>query len=266
MKNVVVFEPKYWLKDDIYWLLKSSCFELFDDGKYGLFLSQEDDGKMIFTGYWKVLVLNFSMMGNTVFFKSRRWWKRWYLLATEKFLFWTFRWWEIRSFLSQEGDGKDDIYWLLKSSCFELFGGGKYGLFLSQEVDGKIIFTWSFWAFHNIPGPGKYGFSCSVWVVTSCMVFTCKSQLNLVILVVAKQTHCFSYFSFFWFVGNGLCRVRRTFWTLLLYSLYQSFVIIYHWSFRSNLCDKMHYLMSVFVWFPYHDQSWINQKLWGWVE
>ena len=56
---------------------------------------------------------------------------------------------------------KYDIYWLLKSSCFELFGDGKYDLFLSQEVDGKMIFSWSFWAFHNIPGLGKYGFSCS---------------------------------------------------------------------------------------------------------
>ena len=76
-----------------------------------VFLSQKVDGNMIFTDYWKVLVLNFSMMGNTVFF------------------------------LSEEVDGKDDIYWLLKSSCFELFGGGKYGIFLSQEVDGKMIFT-----------------------------------------------------------------------------------------------------------------------------
>ena len=74
------------------------------------FLSLNVDGKMIFTDYWK-------------------------------FLAGTFRWWETRSFLSQEVDGKDDIYWLLKSSCFELFGGGKYGLFLSQEVDGKMIFT-----------------------------------------------------------------------------------------------------------------------------
>ena len=58
------------------------------------------DGKMIFTGSWKVLVLNFSVMGNTVFF--------------------------------------------------------------SQKVDVKIIFTWYFgaWAFHDISGPGKYGFSC----------------------------------------------------------------------------------------------------------
>ena len=53
------------------------------------------------------------------------------------------------------------VYWLLKSSCFELFGDGKYDLFFSQKVDGKMIFTWSFWAFHDIPGVGKYGFSCS---------------------------------------------------------------------------------------------------------
>ena len=27
-----------------------------------------------------------------------------------------------------------------------------------------MIFTWSFLAFHDIPGLGKYGFSCSVTV------------------------------------------------------------------------------------------------------
>ena len=40
------------------------------------------------------------------FFESRSWWKRWYLLITEKFLFWTFRWWEIRSFFESRSDGK----------------------------------------------------------------------------------------------------------------------------------------------------------------
>ena len=65
--------------------------------------------------------------------------ERWYLLITEKFLFWA-----------------------LKSSCFEIFGDGKYGHFLRQKVDEKVMFTWSFWAFQDIPGPGKYGFSCSV--------------------------------------------------------------------------------------------------------
>ena len=46
---------------------------------------------MIFTGYWKGLVLNFLLMGNTVFFWVKKLMERWYLLVTEKFLFWTFR-------------------------------------------------------------------------------------------------------------------------------------------------------------------------------
>ena len=58
---------------------------------------------MVFTDYGKVLVLNYSEIRNTVFFESKSWWK-------------------------------DDIYWLLKSSCFELFGDGKYGLFFSQKL------------------------------------------------------------------------------------------------------------------------------------
>ena len=111
--------------------MKSSCFNVFRNGKCGLFLSQKVDGNMIFTDYWKVFVLNFSEMRNTVFFESRNWWK-------------------------------DDIYWLLRSCCFELFGDRKYSLFFSQNVDGKMIFTWSFWAFYEIPGPGKYGFLRSV--------------------------------------------------------------------------------------------------------
>ena len=69
------FEPKSWWKDNIYRLLKSSCFDLFGNGKCGLFLSQKVDGKMIFTDYWKVLVLNFPVMGNTAFFQSKSWWK-----------------------------------------------------------------------------------------------------------------------------------------------------------------------------------------------
>ena len=87
-----IFEPKSWWKY-VYWLLKSSCFNLFGNGKYGLFLSQKVDGNMIFTG---------------------------------KSLFWTFRWLEIRSFFESRSWWKDDIYWLLRSSCFELFGDGKF--------------------------------------------------------------------------------------------------------------------------------------------
>ena len=126
-----------------------------------VFLSQKVDGNMIFTDYWKVLVLTFSEMGNTVFSWAKKLTEIWYLLITGKFLFWTFRWWEIRYFFESRSWWKDDVYWLLRSPCFEFFGDGKYGLFFSQKVDGKMIFTWSFWTFHDIPGLGKYGFSRS---------------------------------------------------------------------------------------------------------
>ena len=112
---------------------------------------------MIFTDCWKVLVLNFLEVGNTVFFSAKKLMERWYLLITEKFLFWAFRRWEIWSFFEPKSWWKDDIYWLLKYSCFGLFGDGKYGLFFSQKVDGKMIFIWSWWAFYDIPRPGKYG-------------------------------------------------------------------------------------------------------------
>ena len=44
----------------------------------------------------------------------------------------------------------------------EFFGDGKYGLFLSQKIDEKMILTWCFRAFHDIPGLERYDFSCSV--------------------------------------------------------------------------------------------------------
>ena len=31
------------------------------------------------------------------------------------------------------------VYWLLKNSCFEMFGEGKYSLFSSQKVDENMI-------------------------------------------------------------------------------------------------------------------------------
>ena len=129
-----------------------------------VFLSQKIDGNMVFTDYWKVLVLTFSEMANTVFSWTKTLTEIWYLLMTGKFLFWTFRWWEIRPFFESRSWWKDDIYLLLRSSYFELFGDGKYGLFRSQKVDGKMIFTWSFWAFYDIPGPGKYGFLRSAFL------------------------------------------------------------------------------------------------------
>ena len=138
----------------------------------------------------KVFVLNILEMKNVVFL-SKKLMEMWYLLINKKFLFWSFWEWEIRSFFEPKTWRKDDIYWLMKRFCFELFGDGKYGLFwvkkliekwyllvtemflfwtfwwweirsfFSKKVDGKMIFTWSFWALHDISGLRKYGFSCS---------------------------------------------------------------------------------------------------------
>ena len=54
--------------------------------------------------------------------------------------------------------------------CFQLFGDGKY-VFFSQKSDEKMVFTWYFLAFHDVPEREKYRFSCSgaydhlVWAV-----------------------------------------------------------------------------------------------------
>ena len=126
--NEVIFSLAWnMIFSDNFKVLVLQFFEI----KNMVFLSRKVDGNMIFTDYWKVLVLIFLGTGNMVFFWAKKLMERWYLLITEKFLFWTFRWWEIRPFFS-------------------------------QKVDGKMIFTWSFWAFHDIPGLGKYGFSCSL--------------------------------------------------------------------------------------------------------
>ena len=144
---------------------------------------------MIFTEYWKVLVLNFSQIENTVFFPAKKLMEKWHLLNTEKF--WTFvlNFSEMRYmvFFEPKSWWKDDIYWLLESSCFELFRDGKYGPFLSEKVDGKMIFTWSFWAFHDIPGLGKYGFACS-GMFSSYMMYWLKHyyihEIDILLLLV----------------------------------------------------------------------------------
>ena len=119
VENTVFFEPKSWWKYDTYWLLNSSCFELFGNGKYGLF--------------WDKKLVKIS-----------------YLLITEMFLFWTFWGWKIRPLFEAKSWWKDDIYWLLKSSCFELFRYGKYGFFWGKKVMERwyllITEKFLFWA------------------------------------------------------------------------------------------------------------------------
>ena len=128
--------------------------------------------------------MNFSGVGNTVFFWDKKLVEIWYLLVTEKFLFWAFPWWEIRSSLRQKVYGKMiftgnwkvlvlsfsvmrnavmEIRYLLitEKFLFWAFRWREIQSFFIQKVDIKVIFTWYLWVFRDIPGPGKYGFSCS---------------------------------------------------------------------------------------------------------
>ena len=119
----------------VYCLLKSPCFEFLGVWKYGpfwakklmklwhllitekflfwtfweweirVFLRQKVSGKIIFTGQWNTLVLNFPWIEITVFLSQKVDGKM-IFTDTEKFLFWPFPWWEIRSFLKQKVNGK----------------------------------------------------------------------------------------------------------------------------------------------------------------
>ena len=93
----------------VYWLLKSHCFEFLGGGEYGLF--------------WAKKLMEIR-----------------YLLIAERFLFWTFREWEIRSFLRQKVNEMMIFtdYW---NVLVWTFRGWKMRSFLRQKVDGKMIFT-----------------------------------------------------------------------------------------------------------------------------
>ena len=140
MENMVIFEQKSWWKYDI--------------------------------DYWKGLALNFLGMGNTALFWGKKLVERWYLLITEMFLFWTFPGWKILSFWSKKLMERwylliteKFLFWATEKFLFLAFRWWEIRSFFSQKVDVKVIFTWSFWAFHDIPGPGKYGSSCSVYSI-----------------------------------------------------------------------------------------------------
>ena len=110
----------FWAKKlmEIWYLLitEKFLFWSFREWEIRPFLRQKVAGKMIFTDYWKVLVLTFSRMGNTSFFWGKK------LM-------------------------ENDIYWSLRSSCFELFGDGKYGLFSAK----KLMERWYLLALFELP-------------------------------------------------------------------------------------------------------------------
>ena len=80
--------------------------------------------------------------------------ERWHLLVTEKFLFWAFPWWKMRSFLRQKVKGKMIFtdHWKVPVSGYRKilvcsFSGMENMVFFSQKVDVKVIFTWFFLSF-----------------------------------------------------------------------------------------------------------------------
>ena len=110
------------------------------------------DGKTLFTDYWKVLVLNFSVIGNMVFFWVKKLMQRWYFLTNEKFLFWTLRWWEIRSFFQPKKWWKDDIYLVFLS--FPWYSGTwEIWFFVQWQLlleDHHLTIIWYPWLFLSI--------------------------------------------------------------------------------------------------------------------
>ena len=117
-------------------IAKGPLFWIFQGWKIRSFLSQKVDGNMIFIDYWKVLVLNFSGMGNTAFFWHKKLMERWYLLVTGKFFFSAFRWWKIRSFLRQKVNGK-----MIFTDYGEvLVLGYRKGLALDFLMTGNTVF------------------------------------------------------------------------------------------------------------------------------
>ena len=164
---MVFFEPKTWWKYCFDWLMKSSSFELFGNGKYSLFWEKK------LMKRWYLLITDMSLFWTFRDGKNRLSWgkkliKRWYLLVTEKFLSRAFPWWKMQFFLRQKVNRKMIFtdYWKIfilgyRKVLALTFPVMENTVFFRQKVDANVIFTWSFWAFHDIQGPEIYGFSYS---------------------------------------------------------------------------------------------------------
>ena len=113
----------------VQWSMKGSCFQIFGDGKFGLFWAKK---LMKNDTYWSLKSSCFEHFGDG-----------------KHGLFWA------KKLM------KDDIYWLLKSSCFELFGDGKYGLSLSQNLDKRWWLPGLFELSMIFQGFGNMVFLCS---------------------------------------------------------------------------------------------------------
>ena len=100
------------------------------------FFSQKVDGKMIFSDNWKDLVLHFSVMGNTFSFSVKSWWKD-YIYLVYLSLLWYSRTWEIWLFVQCLYHFADKIESLPCIGEIERF----YIIFSGHTPD-KIVSAW----------------------------------------------------------------------------------------------------------------------------
>ena len=180
-------------------------------GQKGLIFvtSQKVNGNLIFTDYWNFLVLNFSGMGIRSVFELKGWMKRWYLLITKKFFIWNFQWWEKPSFFS-------------------------------QKCDGKMIFAWSFWAFHDISGLGKYGFFVQrfflfkyIWIMLWWILCTFLEILWAIKFSVVSAIFWIALSSFKW-ICSGLFSMIKMFPTI--FTVVSDFIWLFFYYFYLYFC------------------------------
>ena len=109
--------------------------------------------------------------------------ERWYLLVTEKFLFWTFPLWRNTVIFEAKSKWKDDIYWLVKSSYFWAtekflfwdFRWWEIRPFFSQKFYVKVRFTWVFELSMIFQDLGNTVF-CAVLLLIAIKQFYCMGR------------------------------------------------------------------------------------------
>ena len=157
--------------------MKSSCFELFRDGKYGLF--------------W-----------------AKKLMERWHLLATERFLFWSFRWWQIRPFFQAKSWWKDDIYLVFFSFPWysrtwkiwffvQCFVCRMWSVYLSVSILSAPVLA------RKIPSCGSVtliltfhpNFDCNSWVFTNSPIYRKLINENISLVFWTPRIFCLVLFS-----------------------------------------------------------------------
>ena len=147
-------------------------------------------------------------MGNAIFFWVNKWMERWYLLVTEKFLFWNLRWWEIRSFFQPKSWWKDDIYLVFFSFPWysrtwkiwffvQCFVCRMWSVYLSVSILSAPVLA------RKIPSCGSVtliltfhpNFNCNIWVFTNSPIYRKLINENISLVFWTPRIFCLVLFS-----------------------------------------------------------------------